>query len=186
MEELIEELTKVSPSNLSEEGLKLFNKINEIIDRNQELERENTRLKYQDIPYLEGTIKGYKDRVEELKQEITVLQNTKDTCPSLNTSGVRCSLKENLPRRNGKTIELAISLREEILKLPECKLYGIKNCKGKVILLTKEEVIPKSKIKEKIEEINKMLRKSHKKPQRLTVGEMMLVKTVLKELLEEE
>lgn len=56
---------------------------------------ENTRLKYQDIPYLEGTIKGYKDKVEELKQEVTVLQNTKDTCPSLNTSGVRCSLKES-------------------------------------------------------------------------------------------
>ena len=118
MEELIEELTKVNPSNLSEEGLKLFNKINEIIDRNQELERENTELlevkisasahsqilelqrentilKYQDIPYLEGTIKGYKDKVEELKQEITVLQNTKDTCSSLNTSGVKCSLKES-------------------------------------------------------------------------------------------
>ena len=66
MEELIEELTKVNPSNLSEEGLKLFNKINEIIDKNEQLERE-----------------------------ITVLQNTKDTCPSLNTSGVRCSLKES-------------------------------------------------------------------------------------------
>lgn len=37
MEKLIEELTKVNPSNLSEEGLKLFNKINEIIDRNKEL-----------------------------------------------------------------------------------------------------------------------------------------------------
>ena len=115
MEELIEELTKVNPSNLSKEGLKLFNKINEIIDRNGELAQENiaskeiiniltnklekvvdenTRLKYQDIPYLEGTIKGYIDRVEELKQEITVLQNTKDTCPSLNTSGVRCELKK--------------------------------------------------------------------------------------------
>jgi len=75
MEELIEELTKVNPSNLSKEGLKLFNKINEIIDRNQQLERENTRLKYQDIPYLEGTIKGYKDRVEELKQENTTYKN---------------------------------------------------------------------------------------------------------------
>lgn len=38
MENLIEELTKVNPANLSEEGLKLFNKINEIIDRNRELE----------------------------------------------------------------------------------------------------------------------------------------------------
>ena len=40
MENLIEELTKVNPANLSEEGLKLFNKIMEIIDRNQELEKQ--------------------------------------------------------------------------------------------------------------------------------------------------
>lgn len=40
MEKLIEELTKVNPANLSEEGLKLFNKINEIIDRNEELEKQ--------------------------------------------------------------------------------------------------------------------------------------------------
>ena len=40
MENLIEELTKVNPSCLSEEGLKLFNKINEIIDRNKELEEK--------------------------------------------------------------------------------------------------------------------------------------------------
>ena len=31
MENLIEELTKVNPNNLNKEGLKLFNKINEII-----------------------------------------------------------------------------------------------------------------------------------------------------------
>lgn len=45
MENLIEELTKVNPASLSEEGLKLFNKINEIIDRNIELEQENRFLK---------------------------------------------------------------------------------------------------------------------------------------------
>lgn len=45
MENLIEELTKVNPSNLSEKGLKLFNKINEIIDKNQELEEENKAFK---------------------------------------------------------------------------------------------------------------------------------------------
>lgn len=38
---LIEELTKVRPDELSTEGLKLFNKINEIIDKNEELEEEN-------------------------------------------------------------------------------------------------------------------------------------------------
>lgn len=40
MQNLIEELTKVDPANLSEEGLKLFNKINEIIDKNKELEEK--------------------------------------------------------------------------------------------------------------------------------------------------
>lgn len=37
---LIEELTKVRPDELSTEGLKLFNKINEIIDKNKELEEK--------------------------------------------------------------------------------------------------------------------------------------------------
>ena len=37
---LIEELIKVRPDELSTEGLKLFNKINEIIDKNKELEEE--------------------------------------------------------------------------------------------------------------------------------------------------
>lgn len=38
---LIEELTNVRPDELSTEGLKLFNKINEIIDKNKELKEEN-------------------------------------------------------------------------------------------------------------------------------------------------
>lgn len=45
-----------------------------------------------------------------------------------------------------------MSLLEDILKLPECKLYGIMNCKNKQVLLTKNEVISKDKIKTKIEE----------------------------------
>ena len=45
IEKLIEELTKVRPDELSTEGLKLFNKINEIIDRNKELEEENKIIK---------------------------------------------------------------------------------------------------------------------------------------------
>jgi len=45
------------------------------------------------------------------------------------------------------------------------------------------DYVEKSLIKEKIEELNKMLKKSHKKPQRLTVGEIMMIKTVLQELL---
>ena len=42
---LIEELTKVRPDELSKEGLKLFNKINEIIDKNKEIEEENKIIK---------------------------------------------------------------------------------------------------------------------------------------------
>lgn len=42
---LIEELTNVRPDELSAEGLKLFNKINEIIDKNKEIEEENKIIK---------------------------------------------------------------------------------------------------------------------------------------------
>lgn len=45
IENFIEELTKVNPTNLSKEGLKLFNTINEIIDKNKELEYKNKQLK---------------------------------------------------------------------------------------------------------------------------------------------
>lgn len=63
----------------------------------------------------------------------------------------------NISRKNGKTIELAMQLREEILKLPKCRLYGIKNCKNKIVLLTKEECIPVQEIKDKIEELNQKI-----------------------------
>lgn len=46
IQELIEELTKVRPEQLSKEGLKLFEKINEIIDRNKELEEELEHWKF--------------------------------------------------------------------------------------------------------------------------------------------
>lgn len=79
MENLIEELTKVNPSNLSEEGLKLFNKINEIIDRNEELEERNKDLQesvdqiyddYQDIGKMYfNLIEKIENNIEELKQQ---------------------------------------------------------------------------------------------------------------------
>ena len=43
-QKLIEELTKVGPDELSTDGLKLFNKINEIIDKNKELLMIKLRL----------------------------------------------------------------------------------------------------------------------------------------------
>lgn len=74
IKKLIEELTKVRPDELSTEGLKLFNKINEIIDKNKELEEfkkqvteiENTNfVKYKNyIP-----VSLVEEKIEELNKE---------------------------------------------------------------------------------------------------------------------
>lgn len=69
MENLIEELTKVNPANLSEEGLKLFNKIMEIIDRNEKLEKQMG--KDLDVVYLQGVYNErdrWKSKVREKKE----------------------------------------------------------------------------------------------------------------------
>lgn len=76
MENLIEELTKVNPSNLSEEGLKLFNKINEIIDRNKELEEENEGLQNQ----ANNLVEEYEKEIAEKNEKIFGLENV---CVSL-------------------------------------------------------------------------------------------------------
>lgn len=54
-------------------------------------------------------------------------------------------------RTQGKTIELAMQLREEILKLSESKMYGVMNYNNKSGVLIKEEVIPVKIIKQSIE-----------------------------------
>lgn len=79
MENLIEELTKVKPSNLSEEGLKLFNKINEIIDRNEELEEKQ---KSYNTAYNRG--KAFEDHkwVSLIKEKIEELKNKSKYCSS--------------------------------------------------------------------------------------------------------
>lgn len=72
MEELIEELTKVNPSNLSEEGLKLFNKINEIIDKNEQLEEKLQEAENQlDLDYVDNNYipkSKVKEKLEELNK----------------------------------------------------------------------------------------------------------------------
>lgn len=42
-------------------------------------------------------------------------------------------------------------LINELLKLPECKLYGLKKCKKNALLIIKDEFIPVQKVKDKIE-----------------------------------
>lgn len=63
IDKLIEELTKVRPDELSTDGLKLFNKINEIIDKNKELEENSIP-----ISLVEEEIKKInKEEKQELK-----------------------------------------------------------------------------------------------------------------------
>lgn len=71
---LIEELTKARPDELSTEGLKLFNKINEIIDKNKELEEKNKKKSIEIICYqeeLENSIPVslVEEKIEELIKE---------------------------------------------------------------------------------------------------------------------
>lgn len=97
-----------------------------LVENIEKLQKENEELK------------------EELKEKNELNKIIKDT-----------KLDELFCRRNGKKVEQAIKLRDELLKLPECKLYGIKKCKKSVVLITKEEVIPVEKVKEKIEKLKK-------------------------------
>ena len=74
IEKLIEELTKVRPDELSKDGLKLFEYINEIIDRNKELEeyyKEQNEVNAKFIPVslveekIEELNKAYEDSKDE-------------------------------------------------------------------------------------------------------------------------
>lgn len=91
----------------------------------------------------------------------------------------------NISRNNGKTIELAMQLKEEILKLPKCRLYGIKNCKNKRILLIKEECIPIQKVKDKIEEYKRDMQNLDTYPNFSEQEVYRETLDVLQELLEE-
>ena len=61
---LIEELTKVRPHELSKDGLKLFNKINEIIDKNKELEENRIPVSLVEEK-IEELNKAYEDSKDE-------------------------------------------------------------------------------------------------------------------------
>ena len=111
-----------------------------------------TLEKYKDLQLSTEHILSEYKRV--LKENEELKENLKEE-NELNKIIKYTKLDELFCRRNGKKVEQAIKLRDELLKLPECKLYGIKKCKKSVILITKEEVIPVQEVKDKIEEIQK-------------------------------
>lgn len=85
---------------------------------------------------------------EELRTEVNSLKGKLKEENELNKIIKDTKLDELFCTRNGKEVKQAIKLRDELLKLPECKLYGIKKCKKSVILITKEEVIPVKEAKD--------------------------------------
>lgn len=101
---LIEELTNVRPDELSTEGLKLFNKINEIIDKNKELEEKNKKKSIEIICYQEELENSIPVSLVEEKLE-------KEKLPNIIVGG----------RRNAKTLEYGkklgrIEMCEELLE----------------------------------------------------------------------
>ncbi len=102
---LIEELTKVNPSNLSEEGLKLFNKINGIINRKEELEENNNILRQQNITYKRNIydlkhnsipVSLVEEKIEELKKLKFGVDLVTQSTANLTTI---CILQELLEKR---------------------------------------------------------------------------------------
>lgn len=107
------------------------------------------------------TIQGALDYIEELEKE---------------------KIEISTGRGTGKTVETALILRKEILKLPEGRTYGIRRCKNNIICVIPEEVTLNSKIRDKIEELDEM-----KLDNDDIFGQMRnCAVLVLKELLEEE
>ena len=83
-------------------------------------------------------------------------------------------------KRTGKTVETALILRKEILKLPEGRTYGIRRCKKNIICVIPEEVTLNSKIRDKIEVLEKLQKE-------FPNNDGLRIKIIAyKELLEEE
>lgn len=86
--------------------------------------------------------------------------------------------------RNGKEIQNAINLYNQIKKIPSCKLFGIKNRKGKVILLTKDEYIPKYIVTKKVKEVIELIEDEQFKVIMGDTTKCNKIKYILQELLE--
>ena len=77
---LIEELTNVRPDELSAEGLKLFNKINEIIDINKELEEKLNETLNANLALVQGNVNSIpvslvEEKIEEYQNNMKLYEN---------------------------------------------------------------------------------------------------------------
>ena len=86
---------------------------------------------------LKNEVKNLKQKLKKKKEQNKIIKDTK------------------FFKRNGKTVDAAIKLREELLKIPEGKLCGVKKCRNGGILLIGDEVIPIRKVKFRLKELDK-------------------------------
>ena len=70
VEKLIEDMTKVRPEKLNEEGLKLYNTIMRILDERDNLKKENEELKIQ-RDYYKREYSLYNKTLEETGKVLT-------------------------------------------------------------------------------------------------------------------
>lgn len=121
----------------------------------EKLRAENIKLRFQDIPYLEGELKAYKVRIEELKQDNLEYQRIQDTFDE------RCYRKKYLEERRAEEEDLLYPDADEVYERYFKQREMIqdlekKNKKLKELTLISspwyisQNYIPKQKIKEKI------------------------------------
>lgn len=121
-----------------EEDIKVLEKFTKIV-KGKDYNTKNGWHGYYDYELrdlgktIEKLIKGYR----KLKLENQALQNTKDTCPNMATSGIRCDAKEKL-----KELEIENQSYRDYMGEPPC--------------YDNASYIKKSKIKEKIEKYKKL------------------------------
>lgn len=129
---------------------------------NKENDYDLNKLKKQ---ALKNLIRGYR----KLKLENQALQNTKDTCPNMATSGIRCDAKEKL-----KELEIENQSYRDYMGEPPC--------------YDNASYIKKSKIKEKIEELKlpNIIVGGRRNYKVLEYGKKIGKLEILQELLEEE
>ena len=58
---------------------RFFEAINTLLTAYEKEKGENVKLRLQDIPFIEGELKAYKDRVNELKQQLEKKRKIKNT-----------------------------------------------------------------------------------------------------------
>lgn len=114
-----------------------------VMTTEHELDKNNMALK----AAIKNIVKDYKrvlkenERYQESDYETICLENNE--------------LSEFVDRIQSEYNDLI----NELLKLPECKLYGLKKCKKNALLIIKDEFISVQKVKAKIEELKQEKKK---------------------------